>query len=133
MYANSYGGKQDLNGGKVYAEARVKPGEIIGSIRTKCQANLNFNRENDIIEIVIEVRSSPLGIIKSDAKYLNFLPVLETKYKHLWLVNYLEDKTPNYDHVVIGNRKIDDSDKFLRTIIGKTRDGLNDNKVLRGK
>lgn len=117
IHATSYGNKDHINGGNLYAEIEANSEEDVNTIYRwlstgGCIKDLIFETQQDIREGLF----SKLVELETAGKFLN---IWNKKNRFLWFVDYSEEKINGYDYKAITRSKIERCPQELRDIIGR--------------
>ena len=118
IYAESYWGKESINGGKLYGEIQSNSKEDCNIIWRWLSSGGCIDADNMIYSTSHDVREglfSKLGTLESAGK---FLPKWIKKDRFLWFIDYVESKVPGYDFKAITKEKIMNCPKEMQEIIG---------------
>lgn len=117
IHATSFGNKDHINGGNLYAEIEANSDEdeevICKWLSTGgCIEGLIYETQQDIREGLF----SKLNELETAGKFLNRWT---NKNRFLWFVDYSEEKKNGYDYRVITQNKIKRCPQEFRDIIGR--------------
>lgn len=126
IWAESFGGKDHINGGKLYGEVYMKEEmwQDITKVLTSSHGSFAYwDKESNIdvykeqVYFNFDIREGLIHNINKVEEVIPFAPVWKDT-QFLWFVDYVEDKVPGYDYKEITQQKISRCPKEFQDIIG---------------
>ncbi len=118
IYAESYWGKERINGGNLYGEIQANSKEDCSTIWKWLSSGGCIDVDNMIYETSHDIREGLFSKLETLESAGRFLPKWTNKNRFLWFVDYIENKIPGYDYKTITRKKIMKCPKELQDIVG---------------
>jgi hypothetical protein len=118
IWVTSYWNGKSVNGGTLYGEIKLND--------TKDRANIPscsngfFDFDNGKLHFDTDVREGLIWFINSMSSYGEFIKEWEQPHKFLWLLDFVENKMPNYNYTEISKKKINMCCDEVKNIMKKS-------------